>query len=55
MAPYIPRSIFHVAWLLYVRPETLDPPSYVVKDLKQTAFAYLKANTKIFIWRLSSS
>ena len=55
MALYIPRSIFHLARVLYVRPETLDPPSYVGKDLKQTAFAYLKANTKIFIWRLSRS
>jgi len=28
---------------------------YVGKDLKQMAFAYLKANTKIFIWSLSRS
>ena len=25
MALYIPHSIFHLAWLLYVRPETLGP------------------------------
>ena len=25
MALYIPRSIFHLAWLLYVRPETFGP------------------------------
>ena len=25
MALYIPNSIFHLAWLLYVRPETFGP------------------------------
>jgi hypothetical protein len=25
MAPYIPRSIFHLARLLYIRPETFGP------------------------------
>jgi hypothetical protein len=25
MALYIPHSIFHLAWLLYVRPETFEP------------------------------
>ena len=25
MALYIPDSIFHLAWLLYVRPETFRP------------------------------
>ena len=25
MALYIPHSIFHLAWLLYVRPETFGP------------------------------
>ena len=29
MALYIPHSIFHLAWLLYVRPETFGP-YYVV-------------------------
>jgi len=30
MALYIPRSIFHLAWLLYVRPETFGPtPVYI--------------------------
>ena len=25
MALYIPHNIFHLAWLLYVRPETFGP------------------------------
>ena len=25
MALYIPQSIFHLAWLLYVRPENFGP------------------------------
>ena len=29
MALYIPHSIFHLARLLYVRPETLDPTTYI--------------------------
>ena len=29
MALYIPHSIFHLARLLYVRPETFGPPYYV--------------------------
>jgi hypothetical protein len=29
MALYIPHSIFHLARLLYVRPETLDPATYI--------------------------
>ena len=28
MALYIPHSIFHLARLLYVRPENLDPTMY---------------------------
>jgi len=34
MALYIHRSIFHLARLLYVRPETLDPPSYYKETQK---------------------
>ena len=30
MALYIPLSIFHLARLLYVRPEILDPTTYTV-------------------------
>ena len=29
MALYIPHSIFHLAWLFYVRPETFGP-HYVI-------------------------
>ena len=29
MALYIPHSIFHLARLLYVRPEILDPTAYL--------------------------
>ena len=31
MALYIPHSILHLAWLLYVRPETFGP-NYVLCD-----------------------
>ena len=30
MALYIPHSVFHLARLLYVRPEILDPTKYVL-------------------------
>ena len=29
MTLYVPHSIFHLAWLLYVRPETFGP--YVIR------------------------
>jgi len=40
MVLYIPRSIFHLVWLLYVRPETFGPtlvllPTYDELDNKQ--------------------
>ena len=34
MALYIPHSIFHLAWLLYVRPETFGP--YYVRTANRT-------------------
>ena len=39
MALYIPHSIFHLAQLLYVRPETFGPYYACPKNLKkQTMF-----------------
>ena len=40
MALYIPHSIFHLAWLLYVRPEILDPTAYVRQSVSQNALRY---------------
>ena len=37
MALYIPHSIFHLARLFYVRPETLDPPSYY-KEKRRSSY-----------------
>ena len=53
MALYIPHSIFHVARLLYVRPETFGPyykssklPEAVLKEINQTTERLL---THIFV------
>ena len=37
MALYIPHSIFHLARLLYVRPETFGP-HYVPPDIKNITY-----------------
>jgi hypothetical protein len=61
MALYIPHSIFHLAWLLYVRPETFEPyyvyvtcswkPKYVLE------FIEIWGNAKPFqkrLWTLAT-
>ena len=51
MALYIPHSIFHLARLLYVRPETFGPyylPFHVFVDRK---IQYVRSNTYIRIWK----
>ena len=41
MALYIPHSIFHLAWLLYVRPETFGP-YYLGYTTAHTLFFHYK-------------
>ena len=45
MALYIPHSIFHLARLLYVRPETFGP-YYVTKGLDDVKLLFLKLITR---------
>ena len=40
MALYIPQGIFHLARLLYVRPETFGP-YYVCTDVRMHAYMYI--------------
>ena len=35
MALYIPHTFFHLARLLYVRPETFRPSYYVFRDVRK--------------------
>jgi len=41
MALYIPRSIFHLARLLYVRPETFGPTFVYACIITGVLFTYL--------------
>ena len=40
MALYIPHSIFHLAWLLYVRPETFGPYYVASSEMKRILGGY---------------
>ena len=40
MALYISHSIFHLARLLYVRPETFGPPYYVLDTMCKDRSCY---------------
>jgi hypothetical protein len=45
---YIPRSIFHLARFLYVRPETFGPYHYVQENLIQCYGSIKKKNQPMF-------
>jgi len=44
MALYIPRSVFHLARLLNVRPETFGPSLLIVRFLKELTVVYRNKN-----------
>ena len=52
MALYIPHSIFHLALLLYVRPETFGPPYYVYVENKLNVKLLEFLKTEVFVWPL---
>ena len=47
MALYIPHSIFHLAWLLYVRPETFGP--YYINGLELKSRLELKFAVEVIM------
>ena len=51
MALYIPHSIFHLARLLYVRPETFGP-YYIYEHIQADVYWLLSDKSLVFLWQL---